>query len=131
MELGLAGKRVFVTGASKGIGATTARIFAQEGANVAVGYYRDAAGAQEVVADITAPGRRGLAVQLDVADVRQATAAAAEVRARLPDYAARSLPLGRFAQPEEIARAIVFLASPAAGFITGETLNVNGGRDMA
>jgi 3-oxoacyl-[acyl-carrier protein] reductase len=36
----------------------------------------------------------------------------------------------RLATPEEIAHAIVFLASPAAGFIYGATLDVNGGRDL-
>jgi NAD(P)-dependent dehydrogenase (short-subunit alcohol dehydrogenase family) len=36
-------------------------------------------------------------------------------------------PLGRIAQPEDIARAAVFLASDQAGFVTGHTLHVNGG----
>jgi NAD(P)-dependent dehydrogenase (short-subunit alcohol dehydrogenase family) len=36
-------------------------------------------------------------------------------------------PLGRIAQPEDIARAAVFLASDDAGFVTGHTLHVNGG----
>ena len=45
-----------------------------------------------------------------------------------PDYAKTKLLLQRFAEPEEIARCIVFLASPASSFITGATLDVNGGR---
>ena len=45
--------------------------------------------------------------------------------------AGQTLPLGRVAQPEEIARAAVFLASDDAGFITGHTLHVNGGNYLA
>ncbi|HJZ14048.1 MAG TPA: 3-oxoacyl-ACP reductase family protein [Stellaceae bacterium] len=41
--------------------------------------------------------------------------------------AGRAIPLGRMARPEEIARAAVFLASSDAGFVTGQTLHVNGG----
>lgn len=39
----------------------------------------------------------------------------------------KQIPLGRFGKPEEAAAAIVFLASPAAGFITGAALQVAGG----
>ena len=38
-----------------------------------------------------------------------------------------TIPLGRVATPEEIAAPILFLCTPAAGFITGEVFNVNGG----
>jgi NAD(P)-dependent dehydrogenase (short-subunit alcohol dehydrogenase family) len=40
------------------------------------------------------------------------------------------VPLGRWGQPSEIADAVAFLASPLAGFITGETLTVDGGSWM-
>jgi NAD(P)-dependent dehydrogenase (short-subunit alcohol dehydrogenase family) len=39
-------------------------------------------------------------------------------------------PLGRMAKPADVARAVVFLASDEAEFITGSTLNVSGGREM-
>jgi acetoacetyl-CoA reductase len=40
------------------------------------------------------------------------------------------IPVGRLGEPEEIARAVVFLASDQAGFITGSTLSANGGQYM-
>jgi len=39
--------------------------------------------------------------------------------------------LGRLGEPADIARAVAFLAGPAAAYITGETLHVNGGMYMA
>ena len=41
-----------------------------------------------------------------------------------------TIPLGRLGNPKEIANAVVFLASAQAGYITGETLHVNGGMFM-
>lgn len=40
------------------------------------------------------------------------------------------IPLGRLAEPQEIARCVVFLVSEEAGFITGSTLSANGGQFM-
>jgi len=43
------------------------------------------------------------------------------------DHVIRDIPLGRWAEPEEIACAVAYLVSPLAGFITGATLQVDGG----
>jgi len=50
--------------------------------------------------------------------------------AQAPTYAQDKLLVGRFATPEEIAKCIVFTASPVTGFMTGATININGGRDL-
>jgi NAD(P)-dependent dehydrogenase (short-subunit alcohol dehydrogenase family) len=39
-------------------------------------------------------------------------------------------PLGRVGQPEEVAELIAFLASDKAGWITGETVSIDGGRSQ-
>jgi len=42
----------------------------------------------------------------------------------------KQVPLGRLGTPEEVAQAVVFLASPAADYITGQVISVNGGMFM-
>lgn len=45
----------------------------------------------------------------------------------IADRLLRSIPLGRFADPAEIAAVVAFLCSPAAGYVTGTTVTVDGG----
>lgn len=71
-------------------------------------------------------GIRVNAVAPSTADTPMIDFLSAEERAAL----CAQNPLGRLAKAEEVAAAIVFLASPAASFINGDTLNVNGGAFM-
>ena len=63
----LAGKVALVTGAAKRIGRSVALRLASEGADVIVNYRSSKAEAGEVVSEISAAGRRGMAIQADVA----------------------------------------------------------------
>jgi len=67
MDLGLADKRDLVTGATRGIGRATARVFADERARVAITYHTSAAAAKSVVEDLGGEDR-AFAVQYDLAD---------------------------------------------------------------
>jgi len=49
----------------------------------------------------------------------------------LKDLSMKQIPLGRFGTPEDVASAVAFLVSPAARYITGHTLSVDGGLFMA
>jgi NAD(P)-dependent dehydrogenase (short-subunit alcohol dehydrogenase family) len=62
---------ILITGGSRGVGAATARLAAQQGYDVAISYVSDEAAAQAVVADVQALGRRALATRADSADPAQ------------------------------------------------------------
>ena len=74
-------------------------------------------------------GEHGITVNL-VAPGRIRTGMLAERSSGREAEWMQQTPLRRFGEPGEIASAIVFLASPAAGYITGATLHVNGGLVM-
>lgn len=63
---------VLITGASRGIGAATARLFAQQGWDVAVSYRKNEQAARTLVGELTAHGVRAVALGADVSDPEQA-----------------------------------------------------------
>jgi 2-hydroxycyclohexanecarboxyl-CoA dehydrogenase len=60
----------------------------------------------------------------------QAVRSQSEQTARIVDAVTKATPFRRPAQPQEIAEAVLFLTSPGANFITGQTLSVSGGLTM-
>jgi 3-oxoacyl-[acyl-carrier protein] reductase len=247
MDLGLTDRIALVTGASSGVGAAVAALLAAEGADVAVVYGRDEAGARETARRVESQNRRAWVIQMDAGDPRSVAGAVERLGARLDrldvviacagrnivtpwreitpdewnevlavnlsgaffliqacvplmgeggsivtvasvaaktgaphhvhyaaakaglvnltrslaralaprirvncvapgltltpmgratiaslpeDYAERAIPLRRYGGADEIARCIIFVASPAAGFMTGAILDVDGGRGL-
>lgn len=74
-----------------------------------------------VTANVVCPG------PIDTATSR----AILDARPRLREGLLRVTPAGRLGAPEEVAAAVGYLAAPAAGFVTGQVLSVNGGITMA
>jgi NAD(P)-dependent dehydrogenase (short-subunit alcohol dehydrogenase family) len=105
---------LLITGASRGIGASTARLAAKRGFDVAVNYLQDRASADAVVADIEAAGRRGLAVQADMAqeaDIERMFATVDQKLGRLTHLVYNTGIIGRASRiealPSEDAREIL------------------------
>jgi 3-oxoacyl-[acyl-carrier protein] reductase len=75
-------------------------------------------GSRGVTVNVVAPGFIATDMTSDLPE---------DARAKMLEQIA----LGRLGEPADIARAVAFLAGPAASYITGETLHVNGGMYMA
>jgi len=75
----LTGRRVLVTGSSRGIGADTVRYFAEAGASVVVNYRNKARRAEQLVSAIEEAGGKAIAVGADLTDVDSVAAMMAEV----------------------------------------------------
>ena len=80
----------------------------------------------KALARLLAPGVRVNAVAPGLVD----TAMTSDFTVAEREQMTQQIPLGRFAEPDEIARAVVFLASPRASYITGQTLVIDGGLTM-
>ncbi|NEA63732.1 SDR family NAD(P)-dependent oxidoreductase [Streptomyces sp. SID12488] len=76
MDTALKDRVVLITGASKGIGAATARAFGQEGARVAITYRDSPEKAEKVASEVEAAGGQALVVRLDLEDLRTVEEAA-------------------------------------------------------
>ncbi len=101
---------VLVTGGSRGIGAAIARKAAQAGYDVAITYVADAAAAEAVVADVRSAGRRGLAVQADMAneaDLARAFAAVDSGLGRLTAFVNNAGVTGRSSRLDAADPAVV------------------------
>jgi 3-oxoacyl-[acyl-carrier protein] reductase len=100
-------KVAIITGASKGIGAATARAFAAEGASVIVNYASDKAGAEKVVSAIKAQGGQAHAVKADVsiaADVQHLFSEALRVFGKI-DILVNNAGIYHFAPLEAVTEA--------------------------
>ncbi len=71
-------------------------------------------------------GKRNITVNA-VAPGVVVTSLSKNVRTLTKDAIRKMVPLGRYAEPEEIAEVVLFLASPAADYITGQVITVDGG----
>src|SRR5918998_1349274 len=132
MDLGLGGRGYLLTGASRGLGFATARALVDDGARVVVSARSAAAveAAAKALADELGP--RGIRVfrlmpgriATDrIVEIDEASGDPEEARRRVE----AAIPLRRYGRPEEFGRVAAFALSPAASYLTGLMIPVDGG----
>ncbi len=97
---------LLITGASRGIGAATARLAARHGYDVAVNYLQNRKSADAVVADVAAAGRRAVAVQADMgqeADIERMFATVDDKLGRLTHFVYNTGIIGPASRVEALA----------------------------
>lgn len=77
-----------------------------------------------VTANVVAPGPTNTQLLTDIGE-------AGDLPAKIVSRLARAVPMGRLAEPDEVAYGVVCFTAEDAGFITGQTLSVSGGLTMA
>lgn len=124
----LDGKVALITGSDSGIGQGTAVEFAREGADVVAHYLEDEAGANSTRQQIEAVGR----LKINVNNIAPGMVLTPFNQKAIDDpkyleQQVQSIPLKRAAEPWEIGRLAVFLASSDADYVTGSTYVMDGG----
>ncbi len=131
-------KIAMITGGASGMGAAMAKLFAQEGATVIAADINEVNLAKiSELENVEGAIARAAASELGAFNVRvntvfpgvietPMTAKLSEAKEAM-DMLVKTTPMGRLGQPEEVANAILFLASDEASYITGAELVIDGG----
>ncbi|MBI3229269.1 MAG: SDR family oxidoreductase [Burkholderiales bacterium] len=129
------GKVVLITGAGGGIGRASALAFAQMGASLMLSDINEVAGLETyAVVGMTKSaaaeyGRAGIRINTVCPGVTR-TAMMERALAREPKrekWLKTAHPIGRIAEADEVAQAVLWLCSDSASFVTGHQLMVDGG----